>query len=229
VVLVESLRPGVVYVSSRPGAPTCVENTGVVICALGRIPGGSGTSVDVRVGTDGTDPSSGRTEVTVNGQTVGVIDEPYILKIGQPPVAAPGAPVTYTIRIINPTTQTASNVRVVDMMPDAILIESAASTSGNVTVDGQNITFTQAQLAPGARVTITLTTRVSSVGDFNEITNRACLTSSLNRRASCAEMTFLRAGSIPGTGETPIYRRMLVPIVIGAVLVGLVWLIRRRL
>jgi uncharacterized repeat protein (TIGR01451 family) len=157
-----------------------------------------------------------------------VIDEPYISKIGQPPIAAPGAPVTYTIRVINPTNQTANNVRVVDTMPDAILIESAQASSGSVSFAGQNVTFTQALLAPGERVTITLVTRVSSVGVFNEITNRACLTSSLNRTASCAEMTFLRAGSIPGTGETPIYRQLILPLAVVIVLVIGAIVLKRR-
>lgn len=220
--LQESLRAGVRYVSSQPGAPVCIEDQGVVFCALGSLAAGDQTTVDFGVLTDGTDPSSGRTVVTANGATLTIIDQPYLFKVGEPPVAAPGATVTYTLRVVNPTNETASQVRVEDTMPEAIEILSATASSGVVQVDGQHVLFTQPQLGPGSRVTITLTTRVREDASYNEIVNRACLTTSVNTSQSCAQMRFLRAGEIPPTGETPLLRSLLT--LAGAV--GLLFVLR---
>jgi uncharacterized repeat protein (TIGR01451 family) len=157
-----------------------------------------------------------------------VIDEPYLLKIGGPPVAGPGTIVTYTLRVINPTDDTALQVRVDDMMPIALTILEATATSGQVQVDGQNVNFSQAALAAGGRVTITVVTRVRETGEFNEIVNEACLTSQRNQSPSCAQMRFIRASEIPDTGESPDYLRWLLPALIGPVLmIGCGLLIRR--
>ncbi len=215
VTVIESLRPGVRYLSSIPGSPICIEDRGVVVCELGTIAGGGSAVIDVNVSTDGTDVTSGQTQVIVGGFSAVVVDEPYIFKVGQPPVAAPGEIVTYTLRVINPTDEDVTDVLVQDMMPDALEILSAESTSGTVTIDGQSVTFTQARLNAGERITITLDTRVLETEVFDSIINRACLTSSGNASPSCAQMSFLRAAELPSTGETPRFR---IQVVIGAVL-----------
>lgn len=203
VVLIEELREQVIFLSVRTGSPGCLESGGIVICELGTIPGGDTASVDMRVDSNGTDPTSGRTTVTVGGVPVGVIDEPYISKIGSPPVAGPGTDVTYTIRVINPTTDTARSLVVEDDMPVSLEVLSAESTSGSVRVNGQLVRFTQGALAPGRQITIIVQTRVREDGDFNNIINEACLTSSSNPSPSCAQMQFLRASALPATGEAP--------------------------
>lgn len=200
--VVESLRSGVRYISSRPGSPVCIEDEGVVYCALGTIGGGASSAVDIGIRTDGTSPTSGETIITSDGIQLVVIDEPYLLKIGEPPVAGPGTIVTYTLRVINPTDRPAAQVRVVDQMPDTLQVVSGSATEGVITVDGQHVDYRLARLGPGERVTIRLVTRVreSDLGS-DEIRNRACLTSQLNRTPSCAEMRFLRAGALPVTGQ----------------------------
>jgi len=157
-----------------------------------------------------------------------IIDEPYLLKIGEPPVAAPGAMVIYTLRVINPTDTAALQVEVADTMPDALTIVEASASSGQVQIAGQNVNFTQDTLAADGRVTITIVTRVREEGEYNEIVNEACLTSQSNDTPSCAQMRFLRAGEIPATGETPVYRHWVLPLLVGLLmLIGCGLLFRR--
>jgi uncharacterized repeat protein (TIGR01451 family) len=229
--LVEALRPGVRYVSSRPGAPICIEDAGVVYCTLGRIASEDSAEVDFDVSTDGTDPTSGRTIITSDGVQLVVIDEPYLLKIGEPPVAGPGATVTYTLRVINPTNEAALQVRVEDRMPGTLILESATATAGTVTIQGQHVVYMLDQLAAGGRATITIIARVrQSDTGADEILNRACLTSKSNRAPSCAQMRFVRAGELPETGEPPILRWLvlIVVVILGVCFGGRFGIIRRR-
>ncbi|MBZ0303564.1 MAG: DUF11 domain-containing protein, partial [Anaerolineae bacterium] len=225
--VVESLRPGVRYISSRPGAPVCIEDAGIVYCTLGTILGGASAEVDLTVSTDGTDPTSGRTIITSGGLQLIVIDEPYLLKIGEPPVAGPGTVVTYTLRVINPTEATARQIQVQDRMPEALEILSANATSGVVEVRGQSILFTQAEMNAGGRVTLTVVTRVREGDGFDQIINRACLTSLSNRTPSCAQMRFLRASEIPSTGESPL-RPWLLTGIAALIMKAVAVVIRRR-
>lgn len=217
VTLEEDLRPGVVYVSSSPGVPLCVEDAGVVTCGLGTIPAGDTSVVSIEVETDGVDPLSGVTTVTADGVSPVRIDEPYLIKLGRPPFAQPGAQITYTLRVINPTTSPVSNIRVRDQMPDGITIESVTATSGTVGVIGQNVSFSQGSLAAGGRITITIVTTLDEEAQGVEITNEACLTSSANPDPSCAEFGFFRARQLPATGES----RMDMMIIAGAAIASL--------
>ncbi len=232
VTVIEQLQAGVRYISSVPGAPVCVENRGVVVCELGTIESGGISTIDMNVSSNGADPSSGQTTVSADGVPSVVIEEPYIFKVGQPPVAAPGELVTYTIRIINPTNSAVTDVVVEDVMPEAMEILSVDSTAGNVTVNGQNVTFTQSSLVSNGRTTITIETRVREDEVFAEIINNACLTSSGNSDPSCASMSFLRASQLPSTGETPRYRQwvLFVLMAIGGsvLLLGGVYQLRRN-
>lgn len=200
VVLQEELRPGVVYVAARPGEPLCLERAGVITCTLGTIRAGESARVDVTVTTDGTDITSGRTTVTVGGQTV-TFDQAFIAKVSEPPFAAPGDDVTYTIRVINPTTRSIEGAVVSDVMPPAVQITSAESTSGTVEISGQNLIFRQASLAPGERVSITINARLSTASTSPEIVNRACLVTASNPTPRCAAAGFVRAATLPATGE----------------------------
>lgn len=227
----EALRPGVIFVSSIPGIPLCVERSGTVTCGLGRLPSGDSTTVIIDVETEGVDPLSGTTSITADGVAAIQLDAPYMIKLGEPPFAEPGQVISYTLRVINPTGQSASNIRVADQMPQGVTIESASATSGNVTFSGQDITFTQATLAAGARVTITVSTVLAEETEAIEIVNEACLTSSLNEVPSCAEFGFFRASALPATGEsrgliTP--QRLLLALLGVGMAFGTLFVIRRR-
>lgn len=220
VVIIEELRPEVVYLSSTPGNPLCLEEAGVITCTLGTILGGESARVNVRVEGNGANITSGRTTVVVNGQAT-TFEEPYIVKVSQPPFAAPGDDINYTIRIINPTGNAISNVRVTDTMPDSVEIVNTTSTGGTIQVNGQNISFSQNSLEAGGRITITIQGRLGQDLTENEVINRACVTSSANETARCAQAGFVRALSLPTTGESQRGQVMFiigVGVVLGAVL-----------
>lgn len=225
VVVIEALRDEVVFIASIPGAPTCVEDEGTVVCLFGDLAPGAQAELGITLDSNGANPDSGVTTISVGGNIVELIDEPYLLKLGQPPIAGPGDEVTYTLRIINPTGETVRRIRVEDRLPQAVEIIDATATSGTVRTSGNFVVFTQASLGPGERIIVVIRTRVRDDGQFNQIINEACLTSLANAGERCAQMQFLRATQLPETGETPFYRQglgALLLIIGGFVVIGAV-------
>jgi CSLREA domain-containing protein/uncharacterized repeat protein (TIGR01451 family) len=202
VVLEEALRPGVVYVSSSPGSPLCREQAGVISCNVGTLGGNESFQVDIQVDSEGVDIVSGQTTLR-SDQFRTSVDDVYIVKSSQPPFASPGEAITYSIRVINPTSRTVSGLNVFDTMPEAVVINSAVVTEGGgqITVDGQNITYQQSSVAPGERVTLTITGQLRADASGSQIANRACLTTSTITRPRCAVAGFVRANALPATGE----------------------------
>jgi uncharacterized repeat protein (TIGR01451 family) len=231
VVVLEDLIEDLEFEAASVGDTACVETAGLVICRVGDIPAGASAQVDIIVDSNGVDPASGQTTVTVGGTPVSVILEPYIIKIGQPPVAAPGSEIIYTIRVINPTNVSAFDVVIEDKMPAGIEILSAESSDGTVQINGQNVELALDELVAFGRVTIRLTTRVRDDKFFQTIDNTACVSSSLNATPRCATMSFLAAGELPNTGESPFIlvalRWGLVLLLSGLMLFGLALLWRR--
>lgn len=202
VVVEERLRPGVEYRAAQPGAPICTEVGGIVTCRLGTVAGGSSSDVTINVSTNGESPDSGVTIVSADGVFAQIIDEPYISKIGSPPVAPPGSEITYTIRVINPTNEIATDMLIQDEMPDVIEILDATATAGDLIIDGQSISLSLDELGPGERVILTINALVSDDEEVIEsIINTACVTSSSNPLANCAEMSFLAVQILPDTGQ----------------------------
>jgi parallel beta-helix repeat protein len=231
--VIEELRPEVVYVSSIPGEPFCIEAEGVVTCALGTLLSGRHAQVDLQLRSQGIDLLSGRTTVLADGARTVTLDTPYLIKTGQPPFAQPGDIITYTLRVINPTGQAATGVRVTDEMPEAVDILSASATSGMVSHSNRTISFTQSSLAAGERISITVQTRLRADVEFLEVVNRACLMTAEIPEASCADFGFFRAAQLPMTGESAWseWRRPLLAGSVGLLLGGLGllfrWIVRR--
>jgi hypothetical protein len=231
VVVLEDLIEDVEFEAATVGNTSCVETAGLLTCRVGDIPAGATAEVNIIVASNGVDPASGQTIVTVGGTPVSVILEPYIIKIGQPPVAAPGSEIIYTIRVINPTTESAFDMIIEDKMPEGIEIISGESTEGTLQINGQNVELRLDELVAGGRVTIRLTTRVRNDKFFQTIDNTACVSSSLNASPRCATMSFLAAGELPNTGESllivDILRWGLVLLLSGLMLFGVALLWRR--
>ncbi|MFN8371566.1 MAG: hypothetical protein U0694_01630 [Anaerolineae bacterium] len=229
VTLVETLPIGVTYIAATgTGASLCLEAGGVVTCEIGTIPAGGQAGVSVDVNGNGTDLLGGSSEVSADGVTPVVVQSPFILKSASPPVVSPGDTLTYTIRVINPTTSSIQNVVIRDEVPDQLEIISVDPPS--VQIQGQTLTLTQASLAAGGRITITLVTRIRPEANIASINNEACLTVN-NGTAQCARFNFLNVSSLPITGETPLeYVRAALPFVALAVvlLAGILWWRRRR-
>ncbi|MBC8100753.1 MAG: DUF11 domain-containing protein [Armatimonadetes bacterium] len=203
VVIEEVLRPGVIYVSSQPGSPLCQEADGIVTCSVGTLPTGETFQVDITVDSDGVDIVSGQTSVRSN-QFNTSIDEAYIVKSLQPGFAAPGDSITYTIRVINPTSRVINDITVRDQMPPEVQINSVTANPGAVTQDGQNITYTLPSLPANGRATITIIGQLLPGNAAPQIANRACLTTATSPRPRCAVAGFVRASILPATGESPL-------------------------
>ncbi|MEL6528176.1 MAG: DUF11 domain-containing protein, partial [Chloroflexota bacterium] len=209
VVIQELLRENVEFRSVLADGVTCVEVGGLVSCQIGDLDAGDVATLDFSLQTNGADPASGQTSVIVDGSPIEIVDEPFISKVGNPPIAEPGSQIVYTIRVINPTDETAIGVTVTDEMPEVIQILSGSTTAGTVTIAGQDVTLKLAELGPGERVTLTLITRVRDDEIFEQIINVACLNSSSNASPRCAQMAFLAVGELPLTGQVSWAMRMM--------------------
>ncbi len=200
--LTEQLRPGMSFISSNPGSPTCQQIEGRITCQLGTLAGGASTGVQIEVDPAGLELLSGQTTVSASGQTVASVDRPYIAKFAAPGFVEPGAEITWTIQVVNPTNRVASNVQVVDVIPAEFEILAASSTQGTISRQGQQITLRLAVLEPVDALTITIRTRLNSEVKNPVIPNRACLATREFPMQRCAEMNLLRVQTLPATGES---------------------------
>lgn len=127
----------------------------------------------------------------------------YISKSANPPFAAPGEIVTWTISLTNPGPNPLTNVRVVDTLPSQLELLSASASIGTATISGQTVTFTAPGLAVGASAQVTVRSRVrGSVQPPYLLENNACLTSTEITSAICTKATVSSATGLPSTGES---------------------------
>ena len=232
ILLTEQLRPGMSFIASNPGSPTCQQLEGRITCQLGTLAGGASTGVQIEVDPAGLELLSGQTTVSANGQTVASVDRPYIAKFAAPAIVEPGAEIVWTIQVINPTNRVASNIQVVDVIPAEFEILAASSTQGTISRQGQQITLRLAVLEPVDALTITIRTRLNSEVENPVIPNRACLTTREFPTQRCAEINLLRVQTLPATGESywgqwrmTLFIATLIGIICG-VLLG--WRLKRR-
>jgi uncharacterized repeat protein (TIGR01451 family) len=177
-------------------------------------------------------PDPGQPNPTT-GSVPPVIDilDPIISKNVDRPFAVPGATVTWTITVSNPGTVAATNVAVVDVVPNEAVLQSATATGGTIVVEGQVVTWTIPVLNPGESFTITIVTRVRD--DLSLpfiITNRASVTNAEDPIPRQVEATVSGATTLPATGETGL--ELWIAPVLGVIAVlafaGMVWRRRRR-
>lgn len=127
-----------------------------------------------------------------------------ISKTVNPPFAAPGDTVTWTITAGNPGPQTLNNVRVVDTVPAQFEVLSVSTTLGTGSVNGQTVTVTIPTLAVGANAQITVRSRIRiSAQPPYLLENNACMTSAEYPTAACAKATVSSAAGLPATGASP--------------------------
>ncbi|MBX3064288.1 MAG: DUF11 domain-containing protein [Anaerolineae bacterium] len=136
-----------------------------------------------------------------------VIVDPAITKIGDPRFALPGEIVTWQITVSNPNQVNVTNVVVVDPMPDPFIVQSATTTQGTFSINGQTVTFNIGTIAPGQTVSMTIVTRVRDdivppVDGINTVTVTWDGGGAGTATAS-AQVGVRDRLSLPATGEQP--------------------------
>jgi uncharacterized repeat protein (TIGR01451 family) len=154
-------------------------------------PGGGGSGSGA-VGT----PAPGQ---AVAGATT---SSPGLSKSVDRPFAAPGDTVVWTVTVSNPTSATLSSLTVQDEVPSQLEIVSA----GGGSVSGQTVTWTVTSLAPGQAQVFTITTRVRAGVAGLAAENVVIMNGALRARATA---TVVIASGLPQTGETPLWRLVL--------------------
>jgi uncharacterized repeat protein (TIGR01451 family) len=132
---------------------------------------------------------------------------PYIFKSANPSFALPGQEVTWTITIVNPQSEPVTNVSVSDTIPAGMEILSVTSSAGNVTANGQTISFSLATLAGSSQVTITIRTRLfgaESGGCTTSVFRNLATLTADNITPQQTSATVRCATSLPNTGESPL-------------------------
>ncbi len=186
VTVTDELPSGVVFVeSSRPGATEYADGT--LTLALGDLPVGESTTVEITVDVDpaarGTlvntatvagnehDPVQENDQATVNTQVRAEIDL-EISKTGAPNPVDAGGMLEYTLFVTNLGPSQATGVTVTDVLPEGLTYTSGTTTQGTVGETNGTITAVLGTLAPGDSATIVLTT---TVGDsvLGQIVNTA--------------------------------------------------------
>lgn len=150
------------------------------------------------------------------GQSAGPTPTPgqsnlEITKSADTDSACPADPVAFTIRILNRGASPASNVEVVDTVPDGFDIISATATAGTVSTNGQTVTLTMPQLDPGVSAILTITTRVRADAANGEVENQVVVNSTnLGEQRAEVAVTLVECGAgnnpptqLPDTGANP--------------------------
>ena len=158
-------------------------------------------------------PTTGQT--TQNVQTQRGFN---IVKRVDPAIAVAGDPVTFTITMSNNGTETYTNLSAEDNVPAEFEVLGATASAGSVAVNGQMVSFNIASLAPGASVTMTIQARIRAGVVAPILTNQVCAGAN-NLAATCTQATVLGVQALPSTGETPLWRTL---VLWGGVLLSLI-------
>ena len=141
------------------------------------------------------------------------------------PFAAPGDTVTWTIHVTNTSSAPVNNVQIQDTLPSTLNILAGqikvSSSTGQASVSGNTVTFTQAVMQPGESVTITIPTTISS-----SITLPFIIVNQVDGYDAQAQV--LSVSRLPNTGESP-WSGLQIPILAAvASLIGLTAIFVRR-
>ncbi|PJF41034.1 MAG: DUF11 domain-containing protein [Chloroflexi bacterium] len=208
----------VVINDNLPDNVTQIENQGIVTTD------NLGTTL-----TDDPDTSQPN-DVTITPLNILLIN-PFISKQADPPFALPGEDVTFAFTVSNPNPFDVTNIIATDNVPASLQVLNASAPSGNVTVNGQTVTFTQASLASGASVTITVNTRVSDDIEPPFILINEVCGNYEGAAEVCATATVTSVSALPATGETPFWRTPLLIVLVitaGIILVSTATFIARH-
>ncbi len=186
VTVVDTLPPGLAFVSAMPSQGTCMEAALMVTCDLGILANGASATIDIvvtttaagmltntaTVSTTSNDPdlsNNSDTETTV----VNPVTDISITKTDDADPVDVGDNITYTVTVANNGPDNATGVSLMDTLPASVNFVSATPSQGMCAEAGGLVTCNLGAVANGntATVTIVVTTTANAV-----ITNTVTVT-----------------------------------------------------
>ncbi len=161
-----------------------------------------------------------------NGDAAPDLSGVTISKSVEPPFALPGDTVTWTIPIINNSTETVTNITATDTLDAGLELISSSTTHGSVNVSGSLISISIPELKAGEVAVIKLITRVS-----DNVTVPFIILNEVQMGDQLAQANLLGVTELPQTGESPWsnWRFMSLSLLVGLVVVAGGWRLRRSL
>ena len=187
-VVTDPVNPAVLAPSAASSAGTCALRSGVATCELGSLKPGatpvtitvSGTLDPIFLGalsntatiTSATaDPDLANNAATVTAPVATAADL-TLTKTSSPATVAPGAPVTFTLKVTNRGPSAAQDVVITDVLVPQLVFSSASPgcTFGSATA---TIECEQGTVAAGETVTFTVTATVNAGTQSGPLVNQA--------------------------------------------------------
>jgi len=144
-----------------------------------------------------------RWERVPEGRPVAPDTEIIIDKSAEPSFVTPGDNLTWIINVTNVGQNEAQNVNVRDVLPTGLEILGATANDGSVTVQGQEVIYYIAALAPGQRDTLRIETRVSPDLTAPFILTNVVTLAGDNFPDGEATASAISVDELPATGENP--------------------------
>jgi uncharacterized repeat protein (TIGR01451 family) len=186
----DELPAGTSFISCTSGQGTCTHSAGVVTAAIGSLGPGQAVTLTLKVrapaaascatidntatvtAVEDTDPTNNSASAT----TACVKPDVKIEKTDSPDPVHAGAELTYTIKVTNVSSVTASNVVVTDPLPAGTSFISCTSGQGTCTNGAGGVTANVGTMTSGQAVTITLKVKAPAAGSCSVINNTATVT-----------------------------------------------------
>ncbi len=156
---------------------------------------------DVVDASDGSVISSDNSGNTSDLSQSRIIGEGNVSKSVNPFFASPDDLVTWTITLRNPSNTALAFVGFDDSIPNNLSIISVDVSEGTVSIDGQVVEYRLDELAPNQTVTVEIVTRINS-----DIPLPFIIDNRLDADISAQVISVTR---LPNTGETPLWRNVL--------------------
>lgn len=184
VVLTQSLPPGSTFVSASPSAGTFSNVAGVITANFGTIEIGATATLTItitpnQVGTfslsgtvvaDDSDPSNANNTASQTLTIVAVpVDLLTISQIASPSPIYLGGSITLVVSVANVGAITATGVKISDTLPSGVILVSAISSQGAVTVDTTGVAAAIGTLKAGTSATLTIVVRPTTSGPLTNV------------------------------------------------------------
>ena len=184
VTLIDTLPEEVTFVSDDPEQGSCSELAGTVTCDLGSLANGEMAQVTIEVTATSpgmitnlaqvtateSDPDSSNNSVMETTEVIASADL-SITKSDSPDPVTVGQNLTYDVRVTNDGPSDATDVTLIDTLPEEVTFVSAEPEQGSCSESAGTVTCDLGSLDEGATVQVTIVVSPTSLGII--ITNSA--------------------------------------------------------